>query len=353
MKLGQSSPLEQRKNKKIMAHKLEKRDKQFGVVQAWHGLTHVVPVLTKEICFPWQVIPAQSGYLVNGEWVSDNGFRKLLASDDLKPLGFQPHVNCAGENASYTYRTPHNAWDYSDRLTAGTNAEVVSAGTVQNRSKYFISKKLHELESLTLDDGSIMELVLNILGSLDKSLHESAVLSGTRTVCYNTLMMNFLQEKNIWKTRHSKNMDEKLEVKAIEIEKIVGFSAVVKATFNAMLKKPCDIDRAQRIYTGFIVPENADEVSTRAENMVAEHVEAFQSGDGNSGRTEFDLLNGWTQPRTRGYSESKKDKWDVYETSEFGAYATSKSRFAELLLPANREELDKIEARGRELLTVN
>ena len=332
-----------------MAHKLEKRDAQYGVKQAWHKLTRVVSQITKEIAFPWQVLLAPVGYQKGENWIEHNGYRLPLASDDLLPLGFGVPVNCAGENSTYTFRTPQDTWDFVTDVTRGTNTQIVSAGTVQNRSKYFISSKLIELESVKLADGSTMELILNGMGSMDKSLHESIVFSGTRTVCYNTLMLNFLQKENAWKYRHSKKMETKIDESKPLIEKVAGFAAIVEQTFNNLLAKPCSIDRARAVYAGFIAPENAVELSTRAENMVSEHVESFRNGDGNAGETEFDLLNGFTQPRTRGYADSTKDSWSVYETAEFGTYARSKSDFANLLVN-NRDELAKIELTGSRLL---
>lgn len=332
-----------------MADKIEIRDAQYGIVQAWHKKTKVREVITSEIAFPWQVLLAPVGYKQGENWIEHNGYRLPLASDDLQPLGFGVPVNCAGEDSTYTFRTPQDTWQFVADVTKGTKTQVVSAGTVQNRSKYFISSKLIELESVKLADGSTMELILNGMGSMDKSLHESIVFSGTRTVCYNTLMLNFLQKENAWKYRHSKKMETKIDESKPLIEKVAGFAAVVEQTFNNLLDKPCSIDRARAVYAGFIAPDGAEELSTRAENMVEEHVQAFRTGDGNTGKTEFDLLNGFTQPRTRGYDDSTKSKWDVYETAEFGTYARSKSEFANLLVN-NRDELAKIEATGAHLL---
>jgi hypothetical protein len=337
------------KTNKIMAHKLEKRDSQYGIVMAWHNLTKIVPKITREIAFPWQVVLAPVLYQNGEKTVEHNGWRLPLASDDGLPLGFGVPVNCAGDNATYTLRTPFDTWNFVQQVTNGTLTTVVSAGTVQNRSKYFISTKLDELEDVKLEDGSKIELILNGLGSMDKSLHESIVYSGTRTVCYNTLMMNFLQKENAWKYRHSKNMAQKIENDKPLIEKAVGFSAIVKATFDSLIGKPCNVDRARNVYAGILAPDGAEELSKRSQNMLVEHVDCFRTGDGNSGKSEFDLLNGWTQPRTRGYSDSKKDDWSVYETSEFGSYSRSKEQFAAMLVNG-RDELAKVEEIGARLV---
>ncbi len=329
-----------------MAHKLEERDAQYGVIQAWHGLTKIVELITPEIAFPWGVLLAPVSYeLPDGKKKAHGSYHLPIADDDFLPLGSGVPINLD----SYTLRCPKDLWKLRDAVVTGTENLVVSAGTVQNRAKFFISTKLVELEKVKLDDGSEMELLLNSMGSMDKSLNEQHSISSTRIVCNNTLMMSFLRDTIKFRYRHSKNMSAKIDADKPLIEKVAGFSAIVKATFDSLLAEPCDKDRAERVYTGLIASDGQETVSSRARGMIDEHITAFQRGDGNAGKTEFDLLNGWTQPKTRGYSDSEKSKWDTFETSEFGAYANQKTRLADLLVN-DRPALSKIEQRGAALL---
>lgn len=331
-----------------MSHAIEKRDKQVGIEMAWHGLTDVVDIVTYERAFPWGVVLAPVSYGVvtptpavvpHGKWVLP------LASDDNLPLGAGVPVNLE----SYTLRTPKDLWGLRDQILAGVNSTVVSAGSVQNRAKYFVSTKLNDLEAIKLQDGSVIEILLNSMGSMDKSLVEQHSLSSTRIVCRNTLMMSFLGDEVKFRYRHSKNMTEIIQDDSDIMESVAGASAVIKAAFNSLINFPCNKDRAERIYTGLIVSEGQEAVSKRALNMIEEHVICFERGDGNEGKTEFDLLNGWTQPKTRGYSDSEKSNWSTFETSEFGAYMNQKVKLAIMLLK-DRETLAKIEERGRALL---
>jgi hypothetical protein len=337
---------------------------------AWHKLTRVVELITKELSFPWQVNLAQLAYNkgLNGppEWTPHVGVQGEnedvqdaddwvlpLASDDLLPLGFGNPVNLR----TYTVRTPSQVWDFMEEITKGTKVQIVSSGTVQNRSKFFIANKLVELESVKIADGSQIELIANFIGSLDKSIKQQMVVSGIRTVCYNTLMMNFLLKgENSWQYRHTKNMQSSIDADKPLIERVMGLSAVVKATFDQLVTQPCTVDRAAAIYCGFLSrPKGNDEdawpveVSSRSRNIIEAHVDAFRRGDGNNGKTEFDLLNGWTQLRTRGYEDSTKDKFETFETSEFGSYKEDKKLFAEMLT-TKRPRLALIEAKGAELI---
>lgn len=378
-----------------MAHKLIQRDVQFGTEMAWHNLTQIPEsvVLEMDTCFPYRIIYAPLGYgvetgenaMVQGtQWKKHQGtcpasgkkFNWVLpiASDDNLPVGFGNPINLA----TYTPETPQQNWEFATKLLEGTRYQVVSAGTVQNRSKFFVSIRLEELSKITTADGKEHFLNFNAKGSLDKSLRKQLSVSATTIVCYNTLMMDFLTEHSVeklretlgdktllshldgkvklgWTYRHSKNMNARVEKDKPAMEQAAGFSAVVRATFDSLLKHPCSTDRAAAIYAGYIskpAGKNEEwpaEISARCKNMVDEHVFCFEHGDGASGETENDLLSGWTQPRTRGYAESDKADWDVYESSEMGTYANSKADFCELLT-MDRPKLAEIEAKGRELL---
>lgn len=329
-----------------MAHLIKERDAQYGIIMAWHKLTKIVQTITKEIAFPWQVLLAMAGFSLDGKDYKQHGrWIVPVASDDNLPLGNGQPLNLA----SYTPRNPHEVWDFVEQVLTGTKYQVVSAGTVDNRSKYFISTKLIELETIRFEDGTNMDLLLNTMGSMDRALNEQTSVSGTRIVCNNTLMISFLKDSIKWRYRHSKNMNAKIDNDKPVIEQAVGLSAVVKETFDKLIALPCDTDRASRVYAGFITPFDAEEMSQRAVNMVEQHVECFSRGDGNMGKSEFDLLNGFTQLRTRGYAESKKSAYDQFNSSEFGTYAESKTRFAGLLVN-DRTKLAEVEERGKELL---
>jgi hypothetical protein len=330
-----------------MSANIQTRDMQTGLEMAWHGLTNIVKEILPHIAFPWGIKLEQMYYGSGADQKQHGKWVLPLADDDMLPLGSGVPVNLK----SYTIRTPLDLWKLRDEVVQGTENLIVSAGTVENRAKFFISTKLTELERIQLTDGSDVELLLNSMGSLDKSLNEQHSISGTRIVCANTLMMSFLSDKVKFRYRHSKNMNDAIKADKPLMQEVAGLAAVVKAAFDDLIQKPCDVDRATRIYTGLVVSPDQKEIATRGQNMIEEHVECFQRGAGNTGKTEFDLLNGWTQPKTRGYEDSKRSRWDIFESSEFGAYSGQKSRFANMLIN-DRDELNKVEARGRSLMEV-
>jgi hypothetical protein len=338
------------------------RDKQTGIEMGWHKSTDVVETVTRERAFPYQIILAQLAFESEiGESENEHhNFRHHgkwalpIASDDGLPVGNETPVN----TETYSLQTPQMCWDYKDKVLAGTGHQVASAGTVHNRGKFYISTKLNEIEELELEDGSAIQLYFNIMGSLDKTMKFKLCKSTTRIVCQNTLMADFMatnKDLNIV-LKHTKNMNREVEASLTLAEEAVGYSQIVKQTFNNLINTPCNKDRANRIYTGFLVNEiekttktKVEEISTKLQTQIDEHTECFYTGDGNNGETEFDLLNGFTQLRTRGFESSEKDDWKIFESSEFGTYGQQKVRFAELLT-TKRENLSEIEEKGMELV---
>jgi len=222
---------------------------------------------------------------------------------------------------------------------------------VMDRARYFISTKLNELERIKHADGSESELIFNAMGSLDKSMNEQFSMSSIRIVCNNTLSLAFATDKVKFRYRHSINMASRVKEDKPLMQEVAGLAAVVKAAFDGLIAEKVNKDFAHRVYTGLVVSPVQKEISTRAQNIIDAHLDCFQRGAGNNGQTMFDLLNGWTGPRSTGFEGSKKDNWSVYESSDFGSYMRDKESFANLLVN-DRAGLAKVEARGRELLTV-
>jgi hypothetical protein len=328
-----------------MSHEIRRRDQVFSVADTWHHLEKRAEVITPEVAFPWNINLEPMFYGQPGQQKQFGRWVLPTASDDGLPIGVPINL------ATYAVRTPKDLWSVRDEVVAGVGNQVVTAGTVMDRARYFISSKLTELEKIKHNDGTESELIFNAMGSLDKSLHEQFSMSSIRIVCNNTLSLAFMTDKVRFRYRHSINMVNKVKEDKPLMQEVAGLAAVVKAAFDDLITKPCNVDRAHKIYTGLIVSPGQQEISKRAEHIVEQHVECFQRGKGCNGKTEFDLLNGFTHARSVGYDGSKKDLWSTFESSEFGAYAQSKESFADLLVN-NRVGLDKVEARGRSLMEI-
>lgn len=324
-----------------MAHHIDTaRDFQYGLEQAWHRLTKVVGKITKEM-FP-EIFAKQLS--LDGKLIP---FHMAVASDDNLPIG-EPFCH-----ETYPIFTPHQAWDYVHEVLGGTAFTIESIGMLKDRTVWFISTRLNELESLKVDgDKSETHFQFNFSGGLNRQFSPQCEVSGIRAVCWNTVSLSRIMGKVLFKSKCTKNFQVRLDNAKAEIEKAIGMTAVFNAAMSALNNTGCDTKRAERIYTGFLAPENAEKLSTRVKNQVEELTGLFNGrGIGCNGRTLYDTFNAFTEFRTRGSEDSTKDKWSQIESSEYGQFADQKAEFANVLSDENR--LDKVETRGKELIAVS
>ena len=334
-----------------MAHGIfTKRDFQIAEKPAWHKLT-VLETPTKEHFPELESVtmeyhtgkhrpngePLYSPVIIGGETRAI-----AIAKDDGEICG-----ECYNPN-SYTLFSPREAWDYVAGVLAGTGYTVESIGMLWNRSNWFISTRLDELKSVKMG-GRETNFMLNFSGGLDKSMSPQAELSSTVVVCANTLSVSRMSGERLFKIRATKNFGDRLKETVSEVEKACGMAAIFKAEMDKLANNTCNVDRAQKVLTGFFTPREvtkASEMSTRSKNQVRQITNLFLDGIGNSGRTEFDLLNAVTELGTRG---NGKNDGKAFGSGEFGGWADTKAEFASVMI--NPAKLQTVEERGKALLT--
>ena len=166
-----------------MAHGIyTDRDFQIAMEMAWHKLT-ILKQPTRE-AFP-EIVPMPLTYQIGNDTYpvihGDKRYVSPVALDDGLPVA-PPY--CEG---TYSLFTPRDAWDWAASILAGTQYDVQSIGMLWNRSNWFISVKLTELQNLSVGDGRETRFQLNLSGGLDRSMSPQGELSSTVVVCANTL----------------------------------------------------------------------------------------------------------------------------------------------------------------------
>ena len=347
------------------------RDFQIAEEMAWHGLTKVKSPERND--FPNIVpIPLFYGDDCKPMVFGDRKFVVPVAEDDGLPVA-PPYCgetipdespkNCPAKpedtRGTYVLFTPREAWDWVVAVLAGTHVKFQSVGMLWNRSFWFISVKLEELASLSVGDGRETRFQLNFSGGLDRSVSPQCELSSIVAVCHNTISLSRATGKILFAERATKNFATRLEAAKGEVEKAVGMAAVFKAAMNSLADVPCDKTRAERIFAGYLVDSiKRDDkgkelpMSTRSRNTVTELAELHVNGIGNRGKTEFDLLNAYTERYTHGAKDAKISSGRKFVTSEFGGGADSKADFFRLLT-TGRNALPEIEDRGERLLAIS
>lgn len=299
-----------------MSHGIETlRDFQTGIAMEWHKKTKVVDQVFRYM-FP-EIQKVQSAIIL------PDGSVKIL-TDRHTPISLDDNLPCGEDLASLF--TPHKAWDLVHELLAGTGFKVESIGMIKNRSKWFISTSLDELQQVKADN---VKINLNFSGGLDGCLAPQADLNGIRIVCANTLAFSRATGKPLFRAKQTLNFFKTLEDRKAEISAAVGQVKVIDEKIKRMQDTPCALAEAKSVFLALLNPPGAKEISTRTDNQVEELAGLFAHGDGNHGETRYDALNAVTQLYTRGSvnDKSKKNVWSQYESSEFGAFADRKAGF--------------------------
>lgn len=375
-----------------MAHGIMASDVHYALEQSWHGLTTIVDAIKREL-FPETVLRHLIARPTREEIDSflrhDNvdaeklvNFLETRLSGYSIPFQAGSQVGIPINPETYVVRDIRNLFDSVETAFGDKEHKIVSAGTLFDRTQYFVSVEVPELKKFKVG-GEEIQLYLNATGALDKTQPERWMLSVIRIVCNNTLQMSFADAmKNsagvtsetkgkggkgkggkvevstetkvdgarmLASMRHSKNMSDKVAATELLINTAIGSGAMIKAQFESLLARPANINEAKAIYTGFLsgahkqtvdefnkLANSPDglELSTRRKNEIAEVTSLFSHGYGNKGATQFDVLNGLTQH----YSRRDELKGDPDACAKFvqsstgGVYMDRKNEFLQLLL---------------------
>jgi hypothetical protein len=230
----------------------------------------------------------------------------------------------------------------------GTGYNVQSIGMLWNRSFWFISTELTELKSLSVG-GRKTDFQLNFSGGLDRTVSPQCELSSIVAVCHNTISLSRAQGKILFCERATKNFTDRLASVKEEVAKAVGMAAVFKAAMDSLENNSCSATRAEAIFAGHLTPPDDQKMSSRTVNTVKELTSLHRDGIGNDGKTEWDMLNAYTQFFTHGGRDAKTSMGRRFASSEYGNNADSKALFLNLLT-VNRPTLDFVENRGKKLV---
>lgn len=313
-----------------------KRDFVWGLIgteaqKDWHGLT--VEKTADEMRWPEFQEMQLSGPIVlpdGTEKFVHSGFRQLVTMDDLQPVGkpFNPDT--------FGYILPDKAEKLIREALSGTQYTIERMGMLWDRAFWFASVHLNEFSAVSRAGHRTM---LNFSGALDGSGSPEGELSDIRAVCWNTISLSRATGQKLFRVKQSKNSADRLNAIKNDVETACGMIQIFNDTMKNLEETPATENEARCVYAGELARAGARFERTknlksegyresRAVNVVNDLTALFASGDGNSGKTRADVLNGFTQYFTRGGAEdSKKDVLTAFESSEFQGNATRKAEF--------------------------
>jgi hypothetical protein len=314
-------------------HNITKIDQIDSIIQSWHGLSRVVS--QDEInrfengALDWKVEKTPI-YFGNGQ---DAGYVLATEKDGNKI----PLVSLQ-EKESYSFLQNSELFDVFRILIDEFGFNVFSAGSIGGRKRVFWT-----LENGAFAKADKVKLILNVTSSHDKSCKTEFYNSAVRIVCANTWKASQDTKQLVCALKKTRNVAER--IKAVNAALIEHGNAVTQldVAIEAMAAQVIDLDKAKAVATGVLKPSG-----TRGLNIVNEVTDLFIFGKGNNGKTVYDLFNGFTERFTHGATDSKKDKFDLFVSSEFGAYSTAKENVFNLF--QSEKEVERLAKEGEKLL---
>jgi phage/plasmid-like protein (TIGR03299 family) len=318
-----------------MSHNIQKLDRVVSLQKEWHNLQEIV----EEINFAtsgldWPVERRELFIPCNGTVCPVDGWQAIVRGDKNHTLSIQ--------KGSYTIIQNSRLWEALENSLVGVNHKIVSAGSIANCRKIFISVELSDAQDYVVNRQAYKNY-LTFISSHDGSTGAEFFDSSVKIVCGNTFNWS-RRDKGLLnlKVFHTKNSETKIQNAEAEIEQLLEKRQEFYTTIEWLASRPMTTEQANKILTGFLAK---DEVSTRTENTVDEIVQLFQSGRGNSGQTMEDLWSGFTEYYTHFCS---KDDAKRFASNQFGTANDKKLEFFDALL--SDAELNQLAARGDALL---
>lgn len=352
-----------------MAHEIEEYDLTYSVLSPeWHGKAIVVPEITRDVVsrlfFPMvegtpSVSVPTGQYDLDGnpimQAISVDGYKTILADcrgrDDL-PESLRRFVPINTPRESYQVISNDQIWDCVQSAISeleGMGVKVTTIGTLQNLKKFYISIDLGDGKRKTAR-GDTIASILNMRGAHDSSMMVEAGDSHTRIVCMNTFRWSRAYEGAIdVRVPHTKNASMQIKNLGTYLNTVLLGRQKMIESISYLETLEASPSHAAYVAASFLTESAADEISTRTYNRAVEIRDLAHSGKGNSGKTRYDVFNGFTEYFTHGHGAggekaTKAKRWSV---SNFGAAADHKEGFLNLLL----NDLDYSEAleRGEKL----
>lgn len=352
-----------------MSHQIEETDLTFSTEgKEWHGLAVHVPVIDAEtikpLLFPFiegepSVSIETGAYDGDGnpvmETVRVEGFKTILADlrgrDDLSQglRRFQPL-----HTPKDSYRVISNAevWECVQKSIEGLGVKIVTAGTLDNCKKFYVSVELEGSKDLRTASGDKFQAILNFLTSHDGSINLLAKDWMHRVVCANTFGWCAAYEGGAVAVRvpHTKNAGIQIDNLGAYLNTVLhGRQKIMEAMSYLETVKMESPSQAAYVSAAFLNGPDADELSTRTFNRAVTIRDLAVAGKGNHGKTRADMFNGLTDYFTNGAGAGgeKADKAKRWSVSNFGAAADHKERFLSLLL--NEADFSEALERGEKL----
>jgi hypothetical protein len=313
-----------------MSHEIQKRDRQTGLEVAWHRKTHVVEEVNRDNSMPWDVSKRQLLYESPYGQIQEAGDHSILIADDDGLVVGGPFASTYHPSSVKTF------WNVIEKGLEGIDYQIVSSGSVSDRTKIFTSIKLNEGFNIA---GREFKDYLTLIDSFDKSTSFQCRYSNVCVVCANTYSAVMNSGETVGKARHTVNIDIHIEALIKCIKEFTNFSNKQKEVHLEAHNAPISRDEA-RAWFASIEGRNSKVITNPMMQKIARLTELFESGKGNEGKTRLDAFQAFTEFHT--HESSNRSSGDSqYMTSEWGSSAQLKNTVIKSLNSSFRSNVTK------------
>jgi hypothetical protein len=317
----------------------------------WHGKAHheaeINEVTAKNCFFPIVTgTPSVEIETVNDAGEAEmkiihlNDYKSVLADlrhrEDL-PEHFRTFHPLHTPKDSYRPISNKEIWDCMTRSIAGLGVKITTIGTLDNCKKFYISVDLNGGE-YQATNGDKFSSYLNFLTSHDGTMMFEARDSMIRVVCMNTFRWSRAYDGAVKvAVPHTKNAAASIENLGAYFQSVLYGRQRIMENMDYLqtltLESPTEAAYAAAGFLSGRVGERAESLSTRSYNRAEEIKALTVRGMGNSGKSRYDLFNGFTEYFTHGDGAggSKADKSKRWSVGNFGMAAKHKEDFLTLL----------------------
>ena len=327
-----------------MAANIQERDIQTGITMAWHSDTNVVPTITKENAGTNYAMETRPLFIEKSDGTKiETDHKQIVSLDDELPIG-KP------VSSGYCLIDNSRIWDMVQDALLGMSHKIVSVGTVDNRSKGFISVKLDEAFTAA---SRLTEPLLNLIWGHGGNISLIARSGFTVTVCENTFNVNLGRKGKDFNLslKHTKNALDRIQNMNEAIQNYAGVVAEFQAAMDSFEAVSCDEENARKIVSGIVTPDTFEReltVATRTRNNIDRMVTLFGHGAGNKGETLADVFNAATDYYSHESSGGDNNRMKQYVSSEFGSGQRMKETFFNVL--SDEDELSTVRTRGEKVM---
>lgn len=270
-----------------MSHEIEENDSLMNVgFTPWHGLGTVLEDAPETIKCALEAsglgwwVEKEKMFLKDGTEV-DGHFCTRRADDDSQ-LGVV--------GSDYTVLQNEDAFEWFEPLVDSGLIQIVSAGSLRGGRRVWVQAQVVGAEE-EARKGDVVRQHLLIAHAHDGSMNVRGDFVGQRVVCANTLRMAQSEGGELFRIRHTRSVQQRLDYQREVVESHVDAFHKAMGIARRMAKTPVEAEELVQYVADVFRPETEDALNNRVDQIIP----LFTEGRGNVGESVWDLYQGCTE----------------------------------------------------------